>query len=86
MCVQFVYFVVSISVVYVHSFNVDYLISRGLKIHWRLLELLKQNGKLINGDTRMQLKAFHLFRIVVRSLHDVHEINAYRTGHVCLSA
>jgi hypothetical protein len=28
---------------------------------------------------------FTFFIVIMRSLHDVHKINSYRAGHVCLS-
>jgi hypothetical protein len=41
-------------------------------------------GNMAHKDR--QGRQTELKAIFIRSLHDVHEINAYRTGRVCLSA
>jgi hypothetical protein len=39
---------------------------------------------LTNYDTSHHTVFFHP-PVIMRSLHDAHEMNAYRAGHVCLS-
>jgi hypothetical protein len=39
---------------------------------------------LLASSEKADLSGWYLV-LITRSLHNVHEINAYRTGHVCLS-